>query len=165
MYSSFSPFYCVAGIGWKCCRYNRCDYRSNFSRVCPREEAILSLVLLIRRGFAGQEPAPPCAGLCLLIAGTAYQETQYEAAKSDASDHWPRIFMNVIIRKFGCSARVFRRFALPFGQVLSHRFGRLLCFVPEILRGFCEIVGIHGHRLVTLPQSESGTSPHIKQPT
>ena len=84
------------------------------SAICVRgKEAILPLVLLIRRGFAGQEPAPPCAGLCLLIAGTAYQETQYEAAKSDAPDHWPRIFMNVIIRKFGRSARVLWRHIVP----------------------------------------------------
>ena len=51
--------------------------------------------------------------------------------------------MNVLVRELGSSASIFSCFALPFSEILSHRFSGLLGFFPKIFRGLSEVVAIH----------------------
>ena len=51
--------------------------------------------------------------------------------------------MNVLVRELGSSASIFSCFALPFSEILSHRFSGLLGFFPKIFRGLREFIAIH----------------------
>ena len=48
--------------------------------------------------------------------------------------------MNVLVRELGSSASIFSCFALPFSEILSHRFSGLLGFFPKIFRGLREFI-------------------------